>query len=200
MRHPAHHRPHPGRYRSTPVAARIGSMVMAPTSRTLRETLDKLVLPYVRLVTKSVNDEATGLRETLSGSVTDESRGVRDSLQTSISDEARGVRDALQASLTDEASTLRESLSESLSDESRGVRDSLQAVDQRRGPRASGPPSRRRSLTRHWPCVSRSATRPGASGTRCRNPWATRPGPSGTPWSAPSWMSPAPFERPSSGP
>ena len=113
-------------------AARIGSMVMAPTSRSLREALDKLFLPYVRLVTKSVDDGATGLRE----AVTDESRGVRDSLQTSISDEARGVKDALQASLTDEALTLPRIAQRRV----QGRPGLLATVDQRRGPRHQGRP------------------------------------------------------------
>ncbi len=110
------------RRQTNTVAARLlglGSIGMAPTSRTLRETLDKLVLPYVRLITKSVNDEATSTRETLS----DESRGVRDALQASLSDEARGVQTTLQASLSDEARGVRDVLQASLSDEARGVRD-----------------------------------------------------------------------------
>ena len=114
------------RTQAKPGAARpygVGSIGMAPTSRTLRETLDRLVLPYVRLITKSVNDEATSMRE----SISDESRGVKDALQASLSDEAKGVQTTLQASLSDEARGVRDVLQASLSDEARGVRDAVQA-------------------------------------------------------------------------
>ena len=81
---------------------------MAPTSRTLRETLDKLILPYVRMITRSFNDEATTLRESLQGSISDEARGVRDALRESLGDETKEVRDSLRESLSDEARGVRE--------------------------------------------------------------------------------------------
>ena len=86
---------------------------MKNVSARWRATLDRLLLPYVRLISTSVSDEA---------------RAVTDAVKVSVSDEARGVRELVTKSVVDEAQTLRELLTQSVVDESRAAREEARAA------------------------------------------------------------------------